>query len=332
MAVLCRGGRGAAGQRTCYAGAGWIVTWSVDVRDGQRQRLAGLPWGRGVLLVVGATAPWYILAELHTPGFWEYFLVGEHWHRFLTPGWSGDLYGSAHAYPYGSVWLFACMATFPWSFLFAVLRPRRWCKGRPAPAADPTDRPWQLYLLCWGLSACLFFTAAGNILWSYVLPGLPALALWAAGDLCSTMARPICWRFRLAAILTVVPSLFLLFVLHQNVMDQGQHRSAKALIELYQSVGGARAPLVFLGKRPYSAMFYSQGRAELASDLGAFSRRLHDEMVFVALPDEMVSRLPVSLKRQLTPLAQVGVYWLYIGGEPTSAEPVLSPATTTSRH
>ncbi|VTL98217.1 Uncharacterised protein [Pseudomonas aeruginosa] len=36
---------------------------------------------------------------------------------------------------------------------------------------------------------CLFFTFAGNVLWTYVLPGLPALALLAADLLRAPLAR-----------------------------------------------------------------------------------------------------------------------------------------------
>ncbi|MDQ6158199.1 phospholipid carrier-dependent glycosyltransferase, partial [Pseudomonas aeruginosa] len=60
----------------------------------------GLPWIRGSLLMLLVAAPWYLLAELKTPGFLEYFLLGEHWQRFVTAGWDGDRYGNAHAYPY----------------------------------------------------------------------------------------------------------------------------------------------------------------------------------------------------------------------------------------
>jgi 4-amino-4-deoxy-L-arabinose transferase-like glycosyltransferase len=273
----------------------------------------GLPWGRGILLVAAGTTPWYMLAEQYTPGFLEYFLVGEHWHRFVTPGWIGDRYGSAHAYFYGSIWLFAIIATFPWSLLLPVIAVSRWWMRKPSSPPGHTDRPWQLYLLCWGLSPCLFFTVAGNILWTYVLPGLPALALWASSYLSRPLAELTRWRFRLAAMLALVPSLFLLLVLHPRAIEQSQLWSAKALVERYHSMSGARAPLVFVGKRPYSATFYSQGRAEVAADFETLAGRLRQEAIFVALPGSAASHLPIDLKGQLTLLAQFGDYWLYCG-------------------
>lgn len=40
-----------------------------------------------------------------------------------------------------------------------------------------SELAWRNYLLCWGLAPCVFFTFSGNILWPYVLPGIPALSL-----------------------------------------------------------------------------------------------------------------------------------------------------------
>ena len=37
--------------------------------------------------------PWYWLMEINSPGFIDYFLLGEHFLRFIDPSWSGDKYG-----------------------------------------------------------------------------------------------------------------------------------------------------------------------------------------------------------------------------------------------
>jgi len=140
-------------------------------------------WVRGSLLVAAVVMPWYVLAEMRTPGFLTYFIVGEHWHRFVTAGWQGDLYGTAHIHPRGTIWLYAMVAALPWT----VLAPLAWWRARSLrreqdalprgeddtmPARPATDEV--VYLVAWALSPMVMFTAAGNILWTYVLPGLPA--------------------------------------------------------------------------------------------------------------------------------------------------------------
>ena len=131
-------------------------------------------WVSGLLLTTMLVVPWYVLAELRTPGFLEYFLVGEHWHRFVTPGWQRRPVRQRPCLPRGSIWLFAIASFLPWSVLIPVASLRWRRTAAPAPAVD---RPLQLYLLLWALTPCVFFSLAGNILWTYVLPGLPALAM-----------------------------------------------------------------------------------------------------------------------------------------------------------
>ena len=76
-----------------------------------------LPWLAGIALTLLLALPWYGIAEQRTPGFLEYFLVGEHWHRYVTPGWTGDRYGNPHYFPIGTIWGFAVVDTLPWSLL-----------------------------------------------------------------------------------------------------------------------------------------------------------------------------------------------------------------------
>ena len=72
-----------------------------------------LPWIKGTALALAIALPWYVLAELRTPGFLNYFIVGEHLNRFLVPGWAGDKYGMAHNTPKGMIWIYAIAGIFP---------------------------------------------------------------------------------------------------------------------------------------------------------------------------------------------------------------------------
>jgi len=149
-----------------------------------------LPWLAGIALTLLLALPWYGIAEHRTPGFLEYFLVGEHWHRYLTPGWTGDRYGNPHYFPIGTIWGFAVVDTLPWSLLlpFAAWGWRKEIKASaqaimgkaangvaagPGLAANKADgavgaagfigsdvRVWQGYLLIWALTPLLFFTLA----------------------------------------------------------------------------------------------------------------------------------------------------------------------------
>jgi 4-amino-4-deoxy-L-arabinose transferase-like glycosyltransferase len=99
---------------------GPIAVWSLALRRVRPvwQRFA---WLKGAVLVAAIALPWYLAAELRTPGFLEYFIVGEHLSRFFVPGWQGDLYGHPHHEPFGTIWIFFALGLLPWSALLLPL-------------------------------------------------------------------------------------------------------------------------------------------------------------------------------------------------------------------
>ena len=135
-----------------------------------------LPWVYGTLLTLALVLPWYIMAEIRTPGFLHYFIVGEHFERFLVKGWKGDLYGGGRAHPVGTIWLFGVLAMMPWSLLL-IAAPFVKSIRKSLSIASAHDKSWQLYLWLWALTPLVFFTIAKNILITYVISGLPAFAL-----------------------------------------------------------------------------------------------------------------------------------------------------------
>ncbi len=135
-------------------------------------------WLIGLVLVAALVVPWYVMAENKTPGFWNYFLLGEHLQRFLESGWTGDLYGTAHQRPLGHIWLDWLVATLPWSplALALLMLSLRHVQGRAA-LQRVIRRPMTGYLIAWALFVPVFFMFSRNVLWTYVLPALPAFSI-----------------------------------------------------------------------------------------------------------------------------------------------------------
>jgi 4-amino-4-deoxy-L-arabinose transferase-like glycosyltransferase len=234
-----------------------------------QQRRWGEAWRRlpilgGLLLTVAIAQPWYFLAESRTPGFLSYFLLGEHWHRFVTPGWRGDLYGHAHRYMPGTIWLFALMGLLPWVVLLplAIWRSRAGREPLVPAAGDAKALPRGLsaYLLWWALMPLLFFSAARNIIPTYVLPAMPAAALWAGSFMQRRVARPEAWAATglLSVLVVGVP-----YMLYAGYTGDFEGRTARAIVQACTQAGESdpARPLFFLGNRPYSASFYSNGHA-----------------------------------------------------------------------
>ncbi|MDH3265589.1 MAG: glycosyltransferase family 39 protein [Gammaproteobacteria bacterium] len=213
-----------------------------------------IPWLSGSALMLVIAVPWYLLAEINTPGFLEYFLIGEHWLRFVESGWQGDLYGSAHAQPRGTIWLYAIAAALPWS-IFAIYAIAKGFKSR---SISTSLTPVQGLLLLWALAPILFFTFAGNILAAYVLPGLPAFALL-LGDWLSRRS------YSTAHAGWLVPGLIVAAAM-SGFFDAHVHKSQQGLIDYYYQ-NSASSTLYYFPVPPHSATFYSRGRVRsLQSD------------------------------------------------------------------
>lgn len=228
---------------------------------GNRWRLLRrVPWLSGVALCIVLTAPWYIAAEIKTPGFLQYFLVGEHIERFLVPGWQGDLYGSGHKEAKGMIWIFAIGAFLPWTLfpLAFLTRPRVFFH---AIMADATGR--YSYLLFWSLSPLILFTPAANILPSYVLPAVPALSLLTVALWEDAFGLSGHWTRRFTAVaLVAVSGLFATTTLTAYINpDVFRLRSMKSVVA-EANVAIPMADVYVYPARSYSAEFYTSGRVK----------------------------------------------------------------------
>jgi 4-amino-4-deoxy-L-arabinose transferase-like glycosyltransferase len=267
-----------------------------------------LPWLKGSLLTFAIAAPWYVMAEIRTPGFWEYFFIGEHWNRFTVTGWAGDKYGTAHATQRGAIWLFALVAVMPWTALLPML----WIGRKPAPAPQNPEpakysRDFTIYLLAWSVASCLFFTMSGNILWTYVLPSLPAMALLAARWL-SRDARAR-WVDGVVGLGVLAMSVLVAaFFVCEELADSW--KTAKTVVQAHQASATGQ-PLLFMGDLPYSASFYSKGKARALPGNPELAQRLQTGPVFIALNPDQVKALPPELAVKLKLVATSGAYKLY---------------------
>lgn len=280
-----------------------IVVWMVW-RGGWRD-LSRLPWGGGIVLCIVLVIPWYLAAEIATPGFLHYFLIGEHIQRFLQPGWTGDLYGAGREHARGSIWLFWILATLPWSPLLPILIWRLRKNG------IPNDRDLYLYLLLFAVTPLVFFTLAANILLAYVLPGVPAAALLAVILWTRTGSAGAGWlKLGIAEVLLIFSSITVVSVLG---LDRSFLPTEARIIASYNGPGR----LAILGARSFSAEFYTQGkitRFETLTELAAWLKPGDGVLVAKNEHDAFASRFGNTIK----PISEDRKYLLFI--------PIAAPA------
>jgi 4-amino-4-deoxy-L-arabinose transferase-like glycosyltransferase len=222
-----------------------------------------LPWLRGTLAMLILVVPWYVLAEIKTPGFLDYFIVGEHIKRFLISHWAGDLYGNAHQFTRGTIWLYLLLASFPWGFVLIAAVLRKYTRTRSGGDAPKIPNGLTLLITASALTPAVFFTFSGNILWTYVLPGLPFLALLAARA-CPLPDSHVLRRTALASAL-LVPALGASAAAWVTAHPDSL-KTEKYLIGRFESRSGAPArQITYLNSVPFSARFYSAGTVNTAS-------------------------------------------------------------------
>jgi 4-amino-4-deoxy-L-arabinose transferase-like glycosyltransferase len=157
----------AKGPVALVLGGAIAFTWLVVER---RLRLAlAIPWVECVLVYLAIVMPWFIMASRSNPGFLRFFAIHEHLQRYVE--------SSEHAW---GPWFFVPVTvagTWPWiAFAAFGIRELR----RPAVAAEVAHTRSALnFLLIWFALIFLFFSIPRSKLGSYILPGLPPLAILA---------------------------------------------------------------------------------------------------------------------------------------------------------
>lgn len=240
-----------------------IFAWAL-IRNQWSQTWTRLPWIAGTLITVLIAAPWYLLAESKTPGFINYFIIGEHFNRFLVTGWKGDLYGSAHQEPLGYIWIFWLLTAIPWSFVIIV----QVIKNRSKINTHTNDKSdLTLYISCWFLAPLIFFTFARNIIPTYVFTGIPALPFLIVElyqkqkTLNHQPSKKTSYIF--AALASFLTLLFTAaWIAPTYFPEQSPKSSQREVVSTYLKYASSRSSLNYWKKRYPSAEFYTHGKAQ----------------------------------------------------------------------
>lgn len=267
-----------------------------------RSAFKQLPWFSGLALTLLLSVPWYLLAELKTPGFLNYFLVGEHFLRFVDSGWAGDLYGVAHKRMKGAIWGDALVASFPWGLVALALLLRQLWNPLQRSALWQTRRdPDRMYLLAWALFTPTFFSLSGNILWTYMLPALAPFSVLLALALASTWVKHTVARRLLLALSGLMPLLFAVYLV-LGMVEPLRLNTEKHLVTYAMQHMPAGSQLLYLNKVPFSATFYSRGQAGVTTLQDLTSQTGQAPGLYLALPKHDLDNVSKILNQPLRPL------------------------------
>jgi 4-amino-4-deoxy-L-arabinose transferase-like glycosyltransferase len=161
--------------------------------------LLRIPWIGCAVIYFAIVLPWFVLVARRNPEFLSYFFVHEHLHRYLA--------NTEHSW--GPWFLVAVAAGGTWPWLYFAPSGLRASAGASA-GDEARYRSAVRFLAIWLAFVLVFFSIPRSKLGSYVLPGIPPIAI-AAGiglsrlsALSSPQIRRMLGRF---AILNMIAAL-----------------------------------------------------------------------------------------------------------------------------
>lgn len=277
-----------------------ILVWTIW-HSKWKELWHNIPWIYGAMLTAIVVLPWYIIAEKRTPGFINYFIVGEHFERFVNKGWKGDLYGSGRAHPVGTIWLFCFAAMFPWSLIF-LAAPFSGNLRKSLSINNSPHKSWHIYLWLWALAPLVFFTMAKNILITYVASSLPAFAILLSPYVKELLDR----KPRIVFFMSITIAVLFLgaLIILRIYPDAKWIKSEKSIIASYKLMRvNSNVPLFYLGKHSYSEDFYINGKEKEIKDINSLAPYLGKEF-YVVVSASYYLNLPSDLKSKLVMIAQ----------------------------
>ena len=264
-----------------------ILLWCA-LSDFKWKSLLHFPIVIGALISLGIAVPWYVWAEMRSPGFIDYFIIGEHFKRYLDSSWSGDKYGFPKQQPLGMVWLFLIGAVLPWlGRFFTVVKTHRQTVFK--------DR-WALYLLLWLLWTPLFFTSSKSLIHPYTLPVMVPFAL-----LLVHYWGSVRFSNKQLAVALVLPLSICGVYFSGRVNAVFENSSDKFLIE---KLALEKNQLIAVERKSYSSQFYSKGKIGFMSLDSLSGTTKKDTSLIYFIEHKHFAKLPEETKLELNVVDQ----------------------------
>ena len=258
----------------------WLVRFRVSPK-----KVLQLPWLFGVFIVLIIALPWYYFMEKNSPGFIDYFIIGEHFLRFIDSGWAGDKYGFPKQQPLGIIWLFLLAGALPWSF---ILMGR--VKGK---ILTIWNDKWHLFLWLWVLWTPFFFTFSKSLIHTYTLPIMIPIALLIVENWITFRGKK--------NILTIAFSLpVLLFGAYFLKPAQQVISESTDKYMVHQSFKDGKTLYALLFKS-YSSQFYSKGRVKVITPQELESMINSSKTFSVIIQNRHKSQIAPEILKKLNP-------------------------------
>ncbi len=258
-----------------------ILIWSI-ISNNIKKAFKTAPWFLGTIMSMLISLPWYYLVELRSPGFLNYFIIGEHFERFFNSDWQGDKYGFAKQQPFGIIWGFFIIFTLPWFILLVKILIKKW--------SEIKKDYWALFLLVWMLWTPLFFTFSRSLIHPYILPSMIPLALFINHFWTNVKNKNIYLYFGLSV------TTALIFVLYTGVAKPFyENNTDKYILKNLDS----NLPIYSLEQKSYSSQFYTTGLIKVVDQEKLKKLVTKNSKFYIRISNKRWLNLSLSLRNKL---------------------------------
>ena len=182
---------------------GTLIAYSAVERDIRLWRR--LHVGLGVPLFLAIAAPWFVLVSLRNSDFASFFLVHEHFERFLTKE-------AQRVEPWWYFLALLLVGTLPWLASLGRASLAAWRESSLNSGFKPLK-----FILLFSIVTLVFFSVSSSKLATYILPMFPLLA--------AVTGAAVTGRSRFLSRSTAVAAALALFVA-AGLLVYSQHRDA----------------------------------------------------------------------------------------------------------
>ena len=268
----------------------WCILHQISFK-----KIFKMPWLKGGILALLIALPWYYLMEKKSPGFIDYFVVGEHFLRFIDSSWSGDKYGFPKQQPLGIIWAFLFIGSFPWSFVLLGQLKHGFRKI--------WNDPWQLFLWLWILWTPLFFTFSKSLIHTYTLPVMIPIALLI------THHWPTSKRKKTTILIALALPILLFSAYFLEPTQKIISGSTDKNLVLHPEVDPSK--LYAFPFKSYSSQFYSKGKIKVIP-LDRLEKMVEDTIDFsIIIKKTGLKDLSPEVVNKLNPVMERGKDGLY---------------------
>lgn len=119
----------------------------------------------GPLVFLAIAAPWVVTVSLRNPEFFHFFFIQEHFARYAT-----TIHKRSEPFWFFIPLVIAGLLPWTWAMLESIRE--GWRKDEARAHFHPAR-----FMVIWGVSIIVFFTASSSKMVAYILPAIPALGL-----------------------------------------------------------------------------------------------------------------------------------------------------------